>query len=227
MSKQYDNNPWIILTLPQIYKLFLNFLLTRKKSVWSRKPSKQEWDCSVKAQMTTVIFRGGVMAWRWRGSSWCSSKRGDLQTCHFHKNSILQEPHWDRGFLSFPPSPLFPKSRWCEAFQSFDSREMAQAQDTMAVLWGNVSLVGENIIAVLGLVPRCRRVVNPPSSWLLEMVIMLPSFPSFFSSLVLSPSFPPPLCPVGLQAVWWGQEPPLNEGWHTDPAKPTLAMAWD
>lgn len=65
--------------------------------------------------------------------------------------------------------------------QGFDPREVTQAHNTMAVLWGNINLVTESIIAVLGLVLQCRRAVNPPSFWLSEMVIILPLFLSVFS----------------------------------------------
>lgn len=81
--------------------------------------------------------------------------------------------------------------------QGFDPREMAQTHDTVAVLWGNIHLVGESVLPVLGLVLQRRHVVNPPSSWLFETVIILPAFPSFFflsRPFSLLPPAPLPVC---------------------------------
>lgn len=100
---------------------------------------------------------------------------------NFTENSVLQEPHWGDFFLLPLLLLLCFQRTKAVKLQGVDPREVTQAHNTMAVLWGNINLVTESIIAVLGLVLQCRRGLNPSSFWLSEMVIVLPLFLSFFS----------------------------------------------
>lgn len=216
----YFNSSSVIYTVPQ-------FSLYKKKKI-----------SKLLAGLQNCLNTNGIGQWRFRWPQSCfevvvlwpenGRTQADVhwrgENCrpdNIEKNSILQEPLWDRRFLpsSLSLPLLFPNSRRCEASRLWSERD---GKHTLLQQYPKEHI---NLI-VLCLVPRCRHVVIPPSSWLSQMVMVLLLFPSFSSCLIPSPSFLLHLCLNGLQTFWWGQELPLNKGRHTYPSQINLTMAW-
>ena len=121
LSKQCHNNPWIILTVFQSYKLLLSFLFTHththkisKDACWSQKPS----NANRAAHCRHSWPQSGLEVGLWSVNGWAQvdvwRRKGIYRPNKFTKkkqpNVFLQEHHWDYRdfffFYSFVPKEL-------------------------------------------------------------------------------------------------------------------------
>lgn len=166
LSKQCHNNPWIILTVFQSYKLLLSFLFTHththkisKAACWSQKPS----NANRAAHWRHSWPQSGLEVGLWSVNGWAQvdvwRRKGIYRPNKFTKkkktNVFLQEHHWD--YRDFFFLLLFCSQRAKDVtLQSFNPREMTKGHEAAAVLWANINPDAESMIGVLVLAVWCR-----------------------------------------------------------------------
>lgn len=165
LSKQCHNNPWIILTVFQSYKLLLSFLFTHTHT----KSVKLLADLRSHQMQTGLLTEGTAghsQVWRWG----CDLSMDGLKLMFEEEkvfidpinspkkkkpNVFLQEHHWD--YRDFFFLLLFCSQRAKDVtLQSFNPREMTKGHEAAAVLWANINPDAESMIGVLVLAVWCR-----------------------------------------------------------------------